>query len=168
MLRTGWVDVATTKRHPKTSGRQFKGGGVPASLTYHRHRGKHHDMICYVVSFCLCHWLTPPYARGDFPYAACVEVLLTPPAYATLRAWSSFLRTGRYDTSLTKHVQGGFGRRSCFLAALKETSLGEISLQRSRHNAHTQFVHSNSFLESRCPWLLTQKGGCGIQENGRV
>ena len=35
-------------------------------------------MICYGVSVCLHHWLTPPYAHGVFPYATHVEAL-TPP-----------------------------------------------------------------------------------------
>ena len=69
-------------------------------------------MICYVVSCCLRPWLTPPYTRGVFRCATHVEVLLTPAAYATLRAWSLFLRTGRYDTILTKPVHAGLGRRS--------------------------------------------------------
>ena len=43
-------------------------------------------MFCCVV-FCLCHQLTPPYARGVFPYATHVEVLHTPPASAILRPW---------------------------------------------------------------------------------
>ena len=69
-------------------------------------------MICYVVSFCLRHQLTPPYACGVFAYATHLEVLLTPPACATLRAWSFSLRAGRYDMTLAKHVHGGFGRCS--------------------------------------------------------
>ena len=69
-------------------------------------------MICYVVSFCLRLQLEPPYACGVWAYATHLEVLLTPPAYATLRAWSCSFRAGRYDMTLTKHVQGGFGRRS--------------------------------------------------------
>ena len=67
-------------------------------------------MICYVVSFCLRHQLAPPYACGVFAYATHLEVLLTPPASATLRAWS--FSSGRYDTTLTKYVHGGFGRCS--------------------------------------------------------
>ena len=82
-------------------------------------------MTCYVVSFCLCHQLTPPFAAGVLSYAAHVEVLLTPPAYATLRALSFGLRTGPYETTLTKHVHGGFGRCStghCDLSQVAHTS----------------------------------------------
>ena len=88
-------------------------------------------MICYVVSFCLRHLLTPPYARGVFAYATHLEALLTPPAYATLRSWSFRLRTGRYDMTLTKHAHGGFGR--CSLGAL-----GAHLLNKHLANAHKQ------------------------------
>ena len=101
----------------------------------------------HIWRFCLRHQLTPPYACGVLAYATHLEVLLTTPAYATLRVWSFglrdtfggfaydtslrhltrvefFFRAGRSDMTLTKHVHGGFGRCSGVLASLQDFPSG--------------------------------------------
>ena len=54
----------------------------------------------YASATSLRHQLTPPCAFGVFAYATHLEVLITPAAYATLRAWSCYLRAGGYDMTL--------------------------------------------------------------------